>query len=90
MRLPHTRSALFKASSNRLQGSQLFSEIGLLEADLTSTRWDLYAANVRTKGLSSAVKDKASKLQSLEEALSRQREHLKVGNLKLHQFFCAS
>lgn len=78
MRLPHTRSALFKASSNRLQGSQLFSEIGLLEADLTSTRRDLYAANVRSKGLSSTIKEKASKLQSLEDQLSGQAEQLKV------------
>lgn len=78
LRLPHTKSALFKASSNRLQGSHLFSEIGLLEADLTSTRRDLYAANVRTKSLSSVVKDKASKLQALEKQLAGHDEHLKV------------
>ena len=78
LRLPRTRSALFKASSNRLQGSQLFSEIGLLEADLTSTRRDLYAANVRSKSLSSVLKEKASKLQSLEEQLSGHGNHLKV------------
>ena len=78
LRLPRTRSALFKASSNRLQGSQLFSEIGLLEADLTSTRRDLYAANVRSKSLTSVLKEKASKLQSLEEQLSGHGDHLKV------------
>ena len=52
--------------------------MGLLEADLTSTRRDLYAANVRTKSLSSVVKDKASKLQALEKQLAGHDEHLKV------------
>ena len=69
---------MFKASSNRLQGTHLFSEISLLEADLTSTRRDLYAANVRSKSLSGVLKDKAGRLQTLEEQLSKHDSLLKV------------
>lgn len=52
--------------------------MGLLEADLTSTRKDLYAANVRTKSLTSVLKDKSSKVQILEEQLASQDHLLKV------------
>ena len=78
MRLPRTKSSLFKLTSNRLQESQLFSEMGMLEADLTSTRKDLYAANVRTKSLSSVLKDKSGKVHMLEEQLASQDDLLKV------------
>lgn len=79
MRLPRTKSALFKATSNKLQESQLFSEIGLLEADLSSTRKDLHAANVRTKSLSSVLKDKSGKVQALQEHIASSDDLLKVG-----------
>ena len=78
MRLPRTKSTLFKLTSNKLQESHLFSEMGLLEADLTSTRKDLYAANVRTKSLSSVLKDKSGKVQVLEEQLASNGDLLKV------------
>ncbi len=78
MRLPRTKSALFKATSNKAQESQLFSEIGLLEADLTSTRKDLYAANVRTKSLTSVLKDRTGKMQALEDRIASHDELLKV------------
>ena len=78
MRLPRTKSSLFKLTSNRLQESQLFSEMGMLEADLTSTRKDLYAANVRTKSLTSVLKDKSGKVQMLEHQLASQDDLLKV------------
>ena len=50
----------------------------MLEADLTSTRKDLYAANVRTKSLTSVIKDKSGKVQMLEEQLASQDDLLKV------------
>lgn len=78
MRLPRNKSALFKATSNKVQESQLFSEMGLLEADLTSTRKDLYAANVRTKSLTSVLKDKTGKVQALEDRIASHDELLKV------------
>ena len=78
MRLPRTKSALFKLTSNKVQESHLFSEMGLLEADLTSTRKDLYAANVRTKSLSSVLKDKSGRVQMLEEQLASHDDLLKV------------
>ncbi len=80
MRLPRTKSALFKATSNKAQESQLFSEMGLLEADLTSTRKDLYAANVRTKSLTSVLKDKTGKVQALEDRVASHDELLKVSH----------
>ena len=80
MRLPRTKSALFKATSNKAQESQLFSEMGLLEADLTSTRKDLYAANVRTKSLTSVLKDKTGKMQTLEDRIASHDELLKVSH----------
>ena len=78
MRLPGTKSALFRATSNKAQESQLFSEMGLLEADLTSTRKDLYAANVRTKSLTSVLKDRTGKVQALEDRIASHDELLKV------------
>lgn len=78
MRLPQVKSSLFKLTSNRLQESQLFTEMGMLEADLTSTRKDLYAANVRTKSLTSVLKDKSGRLQVLEEQAASQDDLLKV------------
>ena len=50
----------------------------MLEADLTSTRKDLYAANVRTKSLTSVLKDRSGKVQMLEEQLAGQDDLLKV------------
>ncbi|DBB05674.1 TPA: hypothetical protein ACH3X1_012287 [Trebouxia sp. C0004] len=82
MRLPRTKSALFKATSNKAQESQLFSEIGLLEAGLTSTRKDLYAANVRTKSLTSVLKDRTGKVQALQDRLATHNELLKAANQK--------
>ena len=81
MRLPRNKSALFKATSNKLQESQLFSEMGLLEADLSSTKKDLYAANVRTKSLTSVLKDKSGKVQALEERIAGHDDLLKVGHV---------
>ncbi len=52
--------------------------MGLLEADLTSTRKDLYAANVRTKSLTSVLKDKTGKMQTLEDRIASHDELLKV------------
>ena len=78
LRLPRTKSALFKATSNKLQESHLFSELGLLEADLNSTRKDLYAANVRTKSLTSVLKDKTGRMQDLEERIASHDDLLKV------------
>ena len=78
LRLPRTKSALFKATSNKLQESHLFSELGLLEADLNSTRKDLYAANVRTKSLASVLKDKTGRMQNLEERIASHDQLLKV------------
>lgn len=80
VRLPRTKSALFKVTSNKAQESQLFSEIGLLEADLTSTRKDLYAANVRTKSLTSVLKDRTGKMQALEDRVASHDELFKVSH----------
>ncbi|KAL0022501.1 hypothetical protein WJX79_002808 [Trebouxia sp. C0005] len=82
VRLPRTKSALFKVTSNKAQESQLFSEIGLLEADLTSTRKDLYAANVRTKSLTSVLKDRTGKMQALEDRVASHDELFKAANQK--------
>ena len=78
MRLPRTKSALFKATSNKMQQSQLFSEMGILESDLNSTRKDLHAANVRTKSLTSVLKDKSGKVQVLEGRIAGHDDLLKV------------
>lgn len=78
MRLPRTKSALFKATSNKMQQSQLFSEMGILESDLNSTRKDLHAANVRTKSLTSVLKDKSGKVQVLEGRIADHDDLLKV------------
>ena len=50
----------------------------MLEADLTTTRKDLYAANLRTKSLASVLKDKSSKLHRLDQQLASQDDLLKV------------
>ena len=50
----------------------------MLEADLTTTRKDLYAATLRTKSLASVLKDKSSKLHMLDQQLASQDDLLKV------------